>query len=47
MLAIGDYVVFVRDGTRGLVIAVEENRYQIMWEDTFISWEQREALQKT
>ena len=46
MFAVGDYVVFVVDGTRGMVIAVKENLYQVIWEDTFISWEKREALLK-
>jgi len=46
MFAVGDYVVFTLDGARGIVIRVEENLCQVMWEDHFISWEKTEALQK-
>lgn len=44
--AVGDYVVYVRDGARGVVYCVEGNRYQILWEDHFVSWEEGALLRR-
>lgn len=37
-------VVFAKDGARGVVISIDEERCQVLWEDDFVSWEQREWL---
>lgn len=37
--SVGDYVVFIKDGARGIVYSVKENKYQVLWEDYFVSWE--------
>ncbi|NGQ96184.1 hypothetical protein G3578_13540 [Brevibacillus sp. SYP-B805] len=44
MFSVGDYVVFIRDGAKGVVIGVENNRCQVMWEDFFVSWEDCASL---
>lgn len=46
MLTVGDYVIYVKDGARGVVFAVEDGRCQVMWEDTFVSWEPFDKLKK-
>lgn len=46
MIEEGDSVVYVRDGARGVVVRVEEDRYLILWEDTFVSWEPVHLLEK-
>ncbi|BAH42710.1 hypothetical protein BBR47_17330 [Brevibacillus brevis NBRC 100599] len=44
MIQVGDLVVYVKDGAKGVVIHMEEDRFQIKWEDDFVSWEKREWL---
>ncbi|GEB33604.1 hypothetical protein M2298_000583 [Brevibacillus sp. 1238] len=44
VIQVGDLVVFVKDGAKGVVISIEEERCQVLWEDDFVSWEQRECL---
>lgn len=46
MLKIGDNVVYVKDGSKGIVMEVQENLYHIIWEDHFSSWEFGESLRK-
>jgi hypothetical protein len=46
MFIVGDTVVFNRDGAKGIIIAIEEDLCHVMWEDTFISWEKMDSLQK-
>jgi len=46
MFTVGDTVVFSPDGARGVVIGVEGDLCHVAWEDTFISWERAESLQK-
>ena len=46
MFAIGDCVIYTRDGARGIVIGIENNLCQVIWEDHFVSWEKSELLQK-
>lgn len=46
MIEEGDSVVYVRDGARGVVVRVEEDRFLIFWEDTFVSWEPVHLLEK-
>jgi len=46
MLKIGDHVIFVRDGARGMIMEINENLYHIIWEDHFASWERAELLRK-
>lgn len=47
MIQIGDLVVYVKDGAKGVVIHAEEDRFQILWEDDFVSWEKSELLRVT
>lgn len=44
MAQIGDTVVYVRDGARGIIIQMEGDLCQVMWEDEFVSWEKVEFL---
>ncbi|MFD0617511.1 hypothetical protein ACFQZR_08525 [Paenibacillus sp. GCM10027629] len=46
MFRVGDRVVFVTDGTVGIVMGIEEDRCQVIWEDCFASWEKKELLRK-
>jgi hypothetical protein len=46
MFVIGDHVIFTRDGTKGIVVEVQNNLCQVIWEDHFVSWEKSESLQK-
>ncbi|WP_169733257.1 hypothetical protein [Cohnella panacarvi] len=46
MLKIGDSVVYVKDGSKGVVMEVQENLYHVIWEDHFSSWEFGESLRK-
>lgn len=46
MFKIGDRVIFIRDGARGVIMEVKENLYHIVWEDHFASWEREELLEK-
>ncbi|MGE7270707.1 hypothetical protein ACQKK5_04535 [Brevibacillus panacihumi] len=46
MIEEGDSVVYVRDGARGVVVRVEEDRFLIFWEDTFVSWEPVHLVEK-
>jgi hypothetical protein len=46
MLTVGDTVVFSRDGAKGIIIGIDGDLFHVMWEDTFISWEKAESLQK-
>jgi hypothetical protein len=46
MLEIGDHVIFIRDGARGIILEIKENLYHIIWEDHFASWEREELLEK-
>ncbi|MFS0555254.1 hypothetical protein [Brevibacillus sp. 179-C9.3 HS] len=45
MIQVGDLVVYVKDGAKGVVLHIEEDRFQVKWEDDFVSWEKREWLQ--
>jgi hypothetical protein len=42
----GEIVVYARDGARGIIIAVNGEWYQVIWEDTFVSWEKADVLTK-
>jgi hypothetical protein len=44
VIQVGDLVVYVKDGAKGVVIQMEEDRFQVKWEDDFVSWEKREWL---
>ncbi|MFF0827453.1 hypothetical protein ACFYU8_11285 [Brevibacillus sp. NPDC003359] len=44
MIQVGDLVVYVKDGAKGVVVHIEEDRFQVKWEDDFVSWEKRELL---
>ncbi|MGG4452422.1 hypothetical protein [Brevibacillus porteri] len=44
MIQVGDLVVYVKDGAKGVVVHIEEDRFQVKWEDDFVSWEKREWL---
>jgi hypothetical protein len=46
MLKIGDYVIFTLDGTRGMILGIENGLCHVVWEDQFVSWEKMETLQK-
>jgi hypothetical protein len=46
VLEIGDHVVFIRDGARGIIMEIKENLYHVIWEDHFASWEKGELLEK-
>jgi hypothetical protein len=46
MLQVGDSVVFLRDGTRGIIMQIRDSLYQVIWEDHFVSWEKEEQLEK-
>ncbi|MDA5110658.1 hypothetical protein O3V59_20160 [Brevibacillus thermoruber] len=46
MFKVGDTVVYILDGARGIVIAVDRDRCHVLWEDTFVSWEQADHLAK-
>ncbi|MCD9020561.1 hypothetical protein [Cohnella silvisoli] len=45
-MKIGDHVIFVQDGTKGIIMEIHENLYHIVWEDHFSSWEYGETLRK-
>ncbi len=45
-MKVGDYVVFVSDGTKGIIMEIQGNLYHIVWEDHFSSWEYGETLRK-
>jgi hypothetical protein len=46
MFEVGELVVFLLDGARGIIVEVEAEagRYHIAWEDFFLSWEKGELL---
>lgn len=44
MVQVGDVVVYLKDGVKGIVIRVEEERCHVLWEDEFVSWEKTEWL---
>jgi hypothetical protein len=46
MFKVGDYVIFVPDGTKGTVMEAADGRYHVVWEDHFTSWETVELLEK-
>lgn len=46
MFKVGDYVIFVPDGTKGTVMEAADGRYHVVWEDHFASWEAVELLEK-
>lgn len=46
MLKVGDGVEFLKDGTKGTIMEIQENLYHIIWEDHFSSWEFGESLRK-
>ncbi|WP_169306724.1 hypothetical protein [Cohnella pontilimi] len=46
LLNVGDQVVYVPDGSKGIILEVQENLYHIVWEDHFSSWERGESLLK-
>ncbi|HEY8343294.1 MAG TPA: hypothetical protein VIK75_09950 [Calditerricola sp.] len=41
---VGDTVVFVFDGARGIVLNVKDGLCHVLWEDEFVSWEKPELL---
>lgn len=45
MVQVGDLVVYLRDGARGIVIRIEGEHCHVMWEDDFVSWEKTEWLE--
>ncbi|WP_202081143.1 hypothetical protein [Caldalkalibacillus salinus] len=45
MYKIGDHVIYVRDGVRGVVMGVHERKCHVIWEDHFCSWEAFELIQ--
>jgi hypothetical protein len=45
-MKIGDHVIFVPDGSKGIIMEIHENLYHIVWEDHFSSWEYGETLSK-
>ncbi|MFC4302118.1 hypothetical protein [Cohnella boryungensis] len=45
-MKVGDHVVYVPDGTKGVIVEVQGDLYHIIWEDHFSSWEQGERLRK-
>ena len=46
MFRVGDRVVYIKDGAVGVIISIQEDRYHIVWEDNFSSWEKAELLRK-
>jgi len=46
-MKVGDHVIYIQDGTKGVIVEVHGNLYHIIWEDHFSSWENGERLQKT
>jgi len=44
VIQVGDMVVYVKDGARGIVIGMQGEKYHIKWEDDFVSWVEREYL---
>lgn len=46
MFSVGDRVIYIKDGAVGVIIAIQEDRYHIVWEDYFSSWEKAELLRK-
>ena len=44
VMKVGDYVVYVPDGSKGIIIEIHDNLYHIVWEDHFSSWEYGETL---
>jgi hypothetical protein len=45
-MKVGDYVIFVQDGTKGIIMEIQGNLFHIIWEDHFSSWEYGETLRK-
>ncbi|WP_186438306.1 hypothetical protein [Cohnella terricola] len=45
-MKVGDHVVYVQDGTKGVILEIHGNLYHIIWEDHFSSWELGERLKK-
>ncbi|WP_199900132.1 hypothetical protein [Caldalkalibacillus mannanilyticus] len=45
MFNIGDTVVYTLDGTKGVVIKVDNRLCQVKWKDHFISWEKYDLLE--
>ncbi|WP_256758779.1 hypothetical protein [Cohnella sp. WQ 127256] len=43
-MKVGDHVVYVQDGSKGIIMEVHGNLYHIVWEDHFSSWEYGERL---
>ncbi|QQE73351.1 hypothetical protein KDJ56_15720 [Brevibacillus composti] len=46
MYRVGDIVVYARDGARGIIMEIQGELCQVMWEDTFVSWEKLENLKR-
>lgn len=46
MYRVGDIVVYARDGARGIIMEIQGELCQVMWEDTFVSWEKMENLKR-
>jgi hypothetical protein len=46
MFEVGDVVVHVQDGARGVVLEIGNQTYHVVWEDFFVSWEKEELLKK-
>jgi hypothetical protein len=45
-MKVGDYVIFVPDGSKGIIMEIHDNLYHIVWEDHFSSWEYEDTLIK-
>lgn len=46
MLKIGDCVTFKPDNSRGIILKIENNFCQVIWEDYFVSLENLEDIEK-
>ncbi|XEC95140.1 hypothetical protein AB6A23_00695 [Paenibacillus tarimensis] len=46
MFKIGDFVISLLDGTKGIILEIKDGRYHVIWEDHFSSWEKPETLQR-
>jgi hypothetical protein len=44
MFSNGDVVIFTLDGSRGIVLRENDGHYQVIWEDSFVSWESIDLL---
>jgi hypothetical protein len=46
MFKVGDHVVFLLDGAKGIIISIATDRLlcHVLWEDRFCSWERVDLL---